>query len=616
MKRLLLILLVAFTAQLGYSQCQATFVDTSFAPNQVFYMSTYNTIGSTHYQWSFPGGNPSSVSGFFLDTVTVSYNSPGWYYACLTIIDTVGNCTDSICDSVYVTGFNSPGASISNVNNTSCGACNGSMTANASGGQAPYSYMWSNGTTTASINNLCAGVYTVTITDANNLTATAFANVAGVGGTFNAGISVSNSCDSAVLCALAQPSGYYTYQWSNGSTAPCIGVWGQTSATYHLTTTDTFGCTVVDSTIVNFSNPISASISGSNETCQSCCDGSASVTASGGSGSGFTYSWSNGATTQNISSLCPSWYHVTVTDNNSGCTEVQSISVLSACPYYLSGQVTPLEPATVYLIEENGGVLSLVDSVNIDSGYYTFGDICPGTYYVKAALRPSSSVYNNFQPTYYVQAALWGSANSINVNSNNWNVNITLLAGLNTGGPGFIGGLISQGANRGEGDPIAGAEVYLMNANDEVIASTTSDANGEYSFDDIALGEYKVMVDLLNYTPYPHTVTLTNEDPEQSAMDFTTEGNTIKPVGAVGISSVNALEDIQIYPNPASDRLLIDGEGIESLAIFNLVGQQVLNETNSGKTLIELNVENLEAGQYIIQVNTAEGSNHQTIVIQ
>jgi hypothetical protein len=46
-------------------------------------------------------------------------------------------------------------------------SCDGSVTTNVSGGVAPYTYAWSNGETTASLNNTCVGNYSVTITDAN-----------------------------------------------------------------------------------------------------------------------------------------------------------------------------------------------------------------------------------------------------------------------------------------------------------------------------------------------------------------------------------------------------------------------------------------------------------------
>jgi hypothetical protein len=65
-------------------------------------------------------------------------------------------------------------------NNPTCSTiCNGSAVANATGGATPYTYSWSNGAGTASISNLCAGTYTVTVTDANNCQSQAFTPVSG-----------------------------------------------------------------------------------------------------------------------------------------------------------------------------------------------------------------------------------------------------------------------------------------------------------------------------------------------------------------------------------------------------------------------------------------------------
>jgi gliding motility-associated-like protein len=52
-------------------------------------------------------------------------------------------------------------------NISAMGATDGSISVDANGGTAPYSYLWSNGATSATINGLAAGSYTVTITDAN-----------------------------------------------------------------------------------------------------------------------------------------------------------------------------------------------------------------------------------------------------------------------------------------------------------------------------------------------------------------------------------------------------------------------------------------------------------------
>lgn len=78
-------------------------------------------------------------------------------------LQTTGNC----CATVI------PLATQAQSNDASCyNECDGSATVTASGGSAPYTYLWSNNATTASINNLCAGSYTVTVTDASQATET------------------------------------------------------------------------------------------------------------------------------------------------------------------------------------------------------------------------------------------------------------------------------------------------------------------------------------------------------------------------------------------------------------------------------------------------------------
>ncbi|GDX52524.1 hypothetical protein LBMAG27_15710 [Bacteroidota bacterium] len=63
-------------------------------------------------------------------------------------------------------------ASNSSANETCFGSCNGTATAIASGGQSPYNYLWSNGATSATVNNLCAGIYSVVVTDAGTNSST------------------------------------------------------------------------------------------------------------------------------------------------------------------------------------------------------------------------------------------------------------------------------------------------------------------------------------------------------------------------------------------------------------------------------------------------------------
>jgi len=94
-------------------------------------------------------GNTYSSSGIYVDTLTSS----------------------SGCDSIVTTYLNISNDIniISNISQVSCnGYSDGSINITTSGGNSPYSYFWSDGSITNTINNLVAGVYSVTVTDSNN----------------------------------------------------------------------------------------------------------------------------------------------------------------------------------------------------------------------------------------------------------------------------------------------------------------------------------------------------------------------------------------------------------------------------------------------------------------
>jgi hypothetical protein len=87
------------------------------------------------------------------------------------------------CSGSAVVVISEPSALVVNVTVNVANAP-GSLTANPSGGTAPYNYLWNNGATTAAITNLNAGVYTVTVTDANGCSGIASATITGNCGGF------------------------------------------------------------------------------------------------------------------------------------------------------------------------------------------------------------------------------------------------------------------------------------------------------------------------------------------------------------------------------------------------------------------------------------------------
>lgn len=269
--------------------------------------------GATTYNWS-PGAGLSNSGG---PNVTAS---PG-FNTNYTVTGTSANgCSNTAVVSISVLA--PPSATITTVNPTCYGSANGSLTTNVSGGTPPYTYTWNNSATTNSLNNVAAGYYSVTVTDANGCHAGDSAYL-----TQPSSINVSNpvftnpTCNGASngsinLGGITGGTAPYTYLWSNGATTN--NNTSLAAGSYTVTITDNNGCTKTADTILTQPAPIITTAITHNATCYGLNNGSAYDSVQGGV-KPLSYNWSNGATNSIIAGVLASSYTVTVTDNN-GCT--------------------------------------------------------------------------------------------------------------------------------------------------------------------------------------------------------------------------------------------------------------------------------------------------------
>ncbi|MBX7242987.1 MAG: T9SS type A sorting domain-containing protein [Bacteroidia bacterium] len=273
--------------------------------------------------------------------------------------------------------------------------------------------------------------------------------------------------------------------------------------------------------------------------------------------------------------------------------------------------------AEVYLIEYDAtaGTLTALDTVLTDSmGNYVFNNVSAGTYRVKAALLSGDPDYASFLPTYYGSVLLWNQ--SVSVNQNASNVNIGLLAGVNPGGPGFIGGLISQGANKTTdvGDPIADLTVLLTDFTDGPVAYTKTDINGQYEFPNLAYGTYKIWVDALNKTCTPLIVTISGASSAVTNADLEVNSTYITAIYSTDIQS-----HFEVYPNPAQNLLNInlkdDNRQEVTVQILDIMGktqiETVINDKNNEITLAAL-----PQGYYFLVLKSENGNFVQKILKQ
>ncbi|MGB1317572.1 MAG: SprB repeat-containing protein, partial [Flavobacteriales bacterium] len=214
--------------------------------------------------------------------------------------------------------------------------CNGGndgeiSSSGVTGGNPPYTFSWT-GTaqTTENLTGLTAGSYTLTVTDSIGCVRT-FPTVT-LGEPTAISIQESHidiTCfgetDGSIDISVSGGTAGYTYLWQpGGSTGQ--DTTGLGPGTYEVFVTDAAGCT--DSLEVTILEPTLFSLSSSftDATCNNLCDGTASVTPTGGT-PGYTFAWTpNVSTGPTATALCAGTYDVLVTDAR-GCEDSASFTI-------------------------------------------------------------------------------------------------------------------------------------------------------------------------------------------------------------------------------------------------------------------------------------------------
>ncbi len=279
--------------------------------------ATANVTGGTppySYSWSPGGQTTSTITGLDSGTYTVTVTDAN---GCIATGSTVVN--PGTCLNLSVVANNTV---------VSCnGLSDGTATATVTGGSsaANISYLWSNGQTTPTITGLSAGVYSVTVTDSQtscSATANTSVNQPNV---LSSGIAASNilcfgNATGSLDLTVTGGTSPYTFLWSNGATTEDIN--NLTAGTYSVDITDARGCTLSDSaTVTQPASALSLVFTTVDVLCNDGNTGEIDITVSGGTPA-YTYLWSNGATTQDLTGLAAGTYSVTVTDAN-GCRITQ-----------------------------------------------------------------------------------------------------------------------------------------------------------------------------------------------------------------------------------------------------------------------------------------------------
>jgi hypothetical protein len=277
------------------------------------------------YNWS-NNANTASISGLTAGVYTV------------TVTDNA-QCTDIV--AINISQPTAVTVSGSSTNILCFGQSTGAVSVSVSGGTPGYTYNWNNGNNTDAQNNVAAGNYTVSVTDANNCLSTLQLSVTqpAAGISFNP-VSTNILCFGAgngtVALNATGGSGILTYNWSNGSTDPSLGL--LQAGTYSCTVTDANGCVATSSSfVITEPTALNTTSTVTDATTFGGTDGSVNITVSGGTGS-YSYNWSNGANTEDLNNLPAGEYTVTITDGNN-CTFIQTETVDQPSSIFISANL-------------------------------------------------------------------------------------------------------------------------------------------------------------------------------------------------------------------------------------------------------------------------------------
>jgi len=212
----------------------------------------------------------------------------------------------------------------------SCGMNNGSAAVTAGGGTPGYTYAWSpSGGSTSAATGLAAGSYTASVTDANGCTQTQTVTITQSTVMAISTAAIPDTCNQSVGTATATVSSGgtspFTYQWNNGQTTQSAS--GLSPGNYTVTVTDVSGCTGTSTVVITSTGgPAVVLSSQTNVLCNGGTNGSAAITASGGT-SPYTYNWSpSGGTNASASNLSAGTYTVIITDAG-GCSSIQTVAI-------------------------------------------------------------------------------------------------------------------------------------------------------------------------------------------------------------------------------------------------------------------------------------------------
>lgn len=350
--------------------------------------------GTSAYSYSIDGGNNFQANGTFSNLSANNYS---------IIIEDANGC--SITENVTLADGPACCNMILNLTSTTIdcfGNCNASATVDTSGttGIGTISWRDNNGNPIGSsnaltISSLCAGTYSVEVVDpactlTQNVTITEPSEL--VFTTNSSDIDCFGNNSGQIVINASGGTSPYSFSNNNGVTFQSSNTFDNLNAgTYPIVVEDANGCQ--KNSTINIAEPqeLTLATAITDNTCNQVnapCNGQITTTVSGGAPA-YTYLWSNGASTNQITNVCAGNYAITVTDENGCSVTLTNISVAEP-PAVTINNIIETYPLCnndcngSILINSSSAITFSIDNGSSFSPSGDFQNLCAGDYSIVA----------------------------------------------------------------------------------------------------------------------------------------------------------------------------------------------------------------------------------------
>ncbi|MCB0478392.1 MAG: S8 family serine peptidase [Crocinitomicaceae bacterium] len=569
-----------------------TNVDCNGASTGAIDLTVTNLVNCT-YNWGAQGTN-EDLSGL----VAGNYN--------VTVTSDMG-CT---ANGSYSVTQNTAIAVTENTANATCGASNGTVSLNITGGVSPYSENYG----ADNPNALAPGTHNYTVTDNVGCVYNGTYSISTTGGPSLSSTHVNVTCPGgntgSINLTVSGGTAPYTYDWgAQGSTTEDIS--GLTAGTYSVDVTDNNSCVSSATVVVTQPTAFSSSPSVTNVSCNGGANGSVTLNVSGGT-SPYSENWAG----ENPSALSAGTYPVVVTDN-AGCTYNTNVTVTE--PAALAATETTTN------VDCNGGTDGTA-FLNVTGGTSPYSEnwqgennaaLGAGTYTV--IITDANSCTLNYDVTITEPAALsvntttsdascngftdgsvdmvsisggtapytenWGGANIGALGAGTYNYTVTDANGCTSNG--------SVTITEPTALSVSGTVVDESAGNDGEVDITVSGGTPAYSYNWGAQGTSE---DLTGLAAGTYTVTITDANGCSIQDSYTVNDFT-------GLDENTGITFL-VYPNPVATELNIELQGEYVYHITNDLGQKIMEGNGQNDTKIDLSL--YTTGIYFVKVQQGE----------